>query len=821
MEKKTIKNLDRRQFLRKSLVLGGATAVLSGLHLPVHANTSNSTKNDANASSATETQEQIAYSACMVNCGSRCPVKVHTKMGVITRISSENGINENVLGEQQIRPCLRGRSMRWRTYSPDRIKYPMKRVGKRGEGKFERISWEEATTLLASNLKRIIETYGNESVFAQYGTGSTGSNLAGRNACTRFLNCVGGYLNYHGTYSDAQIMRIQSFVYGTSSNNYGTDFQTLFDQIKNSDLVVMFGQNIAETRMSGGGQIAEIYHALAQSNPKVIIIDPRQNDSAIAFNAEWVPIRPGTDAALVAAILHTLVTENRINDELVNQYAVGWDSSTLPESAPENSDYKSYLMGLGYDKVPKTAEWASPLTGISVQKIKDIAHAIADAKNAWISQGWGPQRTQTGEHVSRAIMALPVITGHFGRPGTNLGTWGGSVPFPLAGFSTPNPVKTSIPVFLWAEAIENPQNITKDKAFLLGADKLKHGIKFLWCYASNVIGNQHANLNQTAKILEDESKCEFILVWDTHFTASAKFADLVLPDVLSVETSDLINNSYQSGAYNYLIRTQQTIKPLFENRITYDVLADIAQKLGVKSQFTESKTYQEWIEYAYAKTKEMVPTLPPFAQTDGMGVIARRYADSDKYIALKPFRDNPTQNPLNTPSGKVEIYSERLAKLPEEWILPEGDVISPIPAYVPSIEGVQSTELLKKYPFQLTGYHTKGHVHSSYANIPELKEVARDELWINPIDAKSRNIKYGDLVEVYNDRGRLYIPAKITDRIIPGVLAMPQGAWAKLNQNGVDIGGCINRITSSRPTALAKGNPQHTNLVEIRSLFVS
>lgn len=824
MKPKKPQSIERRQFLRKSVILGSSAALLNSVHLPLsHAKFS---KNDLQQKDHNEADhnlnndEKITYSACLVNCGSRCPVKVHTKNDLITKISSEDGINEAVLGEQQIRPCLRGRSIRWKTYSPDRVKYPMKRIGKRGEGKFERISWDEATTIIADKLAQTITKYGNESVFYSYGSGSTGANLSGSSACKRFLNCAGGYLNYHGTYSDAQIMSMQSYFYGTATNEYGTKFQTLFDQIKHSDLVVMFGQNIAETRMSGGGQIHEINQALAQSKAKVIIIDPRQSDSVIAFNADWIPIKPGTDSALIAGMLYTLIKENLINDELVNQYAIGWDSSTLPKNAPEHSDYKSYLLGLSYDKIQKTAQWASELTGISVEKIKQLAREIATAKNAWISQGWGPQRTQTGEHVARSIMALPIITGHFGRQGTNLGTWGGSVDFPLAGFPyLENKVKVSIPVFLWTEAIENPQNITKEKAFLKGADKLEHGIKFLWSYASNVIGNQHSDLNRTAKILEDESKCEFILVWDTHFTASAKFADLVLPDVSSVETSDLINNSYQSGAYNYLIRTQQAIKPLFENRISYDVLAEIAQKLGIKQQFTDNKTYAEWIEYAYAKTKEMVPTLPPFSETDNKGVIARRYANSDDYIALKSFRDDPTKNPLNTPSGKVEIYSQRLADLPNEWILPEGDKLYPIPAYLPSLEGVQSVELLKKYPFQLTGYHTKGHVHSSYANVPELKQVAPDELWINPIDAKSRQIKQGDLVEIYNDRGRFYMPAKVTTRIMPGVLAVPQGAWAKTNQEGVDIGGCVNRITSLRPTVLAKGNPQHTNLVEIKSLF--
>ncbi|RKS87579.1 anaerobic dimethyl sulfoxide reductase subunit A [Orbus hercynius] len=808
-------NASRRRFLQRSLVVGGTAALINKFNMPL---AYAQTEQPSNEAFAAINQETISYSACLVNCGSRCPLKVHVKDGIITKISSEDGINDAVFGEHQIRPCLRGRSVRWRTYNPERLKYPMVRVGQRGEGKFKRISWDEATTLLAEKLQYTINTYGNESIFFQYGSGTTGANLSGRTASKRLLNSLGGFVDYHGTYSDAQIMTIQPYLFGPTNNNYGTQLQSLLDQIKHSDLVVMFGQNIAETRMSGGGQVTELYHALAQSKAKVIIIDPRCNDSVVAYDAEWIPIKPGTDAALVAAIGYTFIEQNLIDEAMLATYCVGWDEKTLPQNAPAHSDYKSYLLGLGEDNTAKTPEWAAQLTGIPADRIRQLALELATANAAWISQGWGVQRTQTGEHAARAIMALPIITGHFGRLGTNIGTWGGSVPYPVAGMPTSNPVKVTIPVFLWTKAIEDGENLTAKNAFIKGKDKLDVGIKFLWNYASNVIGNQHSDLNKTHQILADESKCEFILVWDTHMTASAKYADLLLPDVSGVETSDLINNSYQSGAYHYLIRMQAAIEPLWENRVTYDVLAEIAEKLGVKDEFTGGKTYQQWIETCYEKTREINPNLPTFAQTEGKGVIDRRIADSDKYVALKDFRDDPINNPLNTPSGKIELYSETLANIAKEWELDEQDKLYPIPAYLPAIEGVEDSAGLAKYPLQLTGYHTKGHCHSSYANLPQLKEASADAVWINPVDAKPRNIAHGQLVEIYNDRGRIYLPAKVTPRVIPGVLAVPQGAWAKTNKEGVDIGGCINRLTSQRPTVLAKGNPQHTNLVEIKSL---
>ncbi|WP_245869238.1 DMSO/selenate family reductase complex A subunit, partial [Vibrio fujianensis] len=721
-------------------------------------------------------------------------------------------------GQHQIRPCLRGRSARFRTYNPDRLKYPMKRIGARGEGKFKRISWDEATTIVANELKRVISTYGNEAIYYQYGSGTTGANLQGRNTCKRLLNLAGGFLDMHNTYSEAQLNRIQPFVFGQAGNIYGTEQQTLFSEIRHSDLVVMFGQNLAETRMSGGGQIAEIYHALEQSGARVILIDPRRTDSVTAFNAEWLPIRPGTDAALVAAIGHTLIKENLLDEAMLNQYTVGWSEETLPASAPANASYKSYILGLGEDKTEKTPEWAEALTEIPAQRIRELAREIAGAKAAWISQGWGVQRTQNGEHASRAIMMLPIMTGQFGRPGTNIGTWGGSVNYPLAGLAIANPVKVSIPCFSWLDAITRGTEMTAKKDYVKGRDRLATNVKFLWNYASNMTGNQHSNLNQVDKVLRDESLCEFILVWDNHMTATAKYADLLLPDVSTLESDELINNSYQSGSYHYLVRLQKAIEPMWENRPTYDVLAEIAEKMGIKEAFTEGRTYQEWIEFAYNQVRKQEPHLPPFSETDGMGVIDRRVADSSKHIALKEFRDNPQLHPLKTPSGKIEIYSESLAELATQWELLPGDKISPIPEYWPAVEGIEDKAQLSKYPLQMTGFHTKGHCHSTYSSVAQLKEAAPDVLWMNPIDAQARGIKTDDFVEVFNDRGRLRIKAKVSPRIMPGVTAMPEGAWAKTNKEGVDVGGCINRLTSLRPTALAKGNPQHTNLVDVKRI---
>ncbi|MGF1681829.1 DMSO/selenate family reductase complex A subunit [Photobacterium minamisatsumaniensis] len=796
--------VSRREFLGKSAKISGIAAVAASVPLPF-SSVSHATEPD------TLSDDEIHYSACLVNCGSRCPLKVHVRDGVVTQISSEDGLDDDIFGQHQIRPCLRGRSVKWKTYSPDRIKYPMKRTGKRGDGKFKRISWDEATTLIADKLKHTIDTYGNEAIYYQYGSGSTGANLQGRNANKRFLHTIGGYLDQHGTYSTAQISTVEPYVYGSGQGS-------LIANIAHSDLVVMFCQNLAETRMSGGGQIAEIFNALEQSNAKVIIIDPRMTDSTIGFDAEWLPIRPGTDAALVAAIGYTLINEGLADDDFINQYCVGWDASTLPASAPTNASYKDYILGNGPDSVAKTPEWASQICGIAPARIKQLAREMATAKAAWISQGWGLQRTANGEQASRAIMMLPAMTKQFGKPGTNTGNWGSSVKYKVPGFGTANPVKTSIPCFLWTDAITRGTEMTAENSFVRNKDKLDTNIKFLWHYASNVTMNQHSDLNKTHEILQDESLCEFILVWEHHMTSSARYADLLLPDVTTLESNDLIDNSYATGAYHYVTRLQQAIEPLWENRPTYDVLADVARKMGTYDAFTEGRSYPEWIEHCYGQLRAANPHLPSFSETNGKGIIDRKLADSLDHIALKDYRDDPVGNPLNTPSGKIEMYSERLAELAKTWELTDGDRIPSVAEYCETFEGLGDRERMEQYPLQLIGFHTKGRTHSTYHNIPQLREAVRDEVWMNPVDASTRQLMHGGQVEIFNDRGRIQMPVRVTSRIMPGVVAVPQGAWYQPTAKGVDVGGCINTLTTQRPSPLAKGNPQHSNLVEIKPI---
>ena len=248
-------------------------------------------------------------------------------------------------------------------------------------------------------------------------------------------------------------------------------------------------------------------------------------------------------------------------------------------------------------------------------------------------------------------------------------------------------------------------------------------------------------------------------------------------------------------------------------RSSYDVCADIADKFGKKDAFTEGKTQEDWIKELYEAGAKADGNMPTWDEIKAQGVYKRPLEPA---IGLVDFRTDPVKNPLSTPSGKIEIYSEQLAEIAATWELEEGDVINPIPVFTPGFQGYGS--VTDEYPLYCTGFHHKSRTHSSFGFIPELEQVARQQLWINPADAESRGIASGDTVAVKSPAGEIRIEALVTSRIIPGTIGIPQGAWHKADMNGdrVDEGACVNTLTTYRPTPLAKGNgPAHSIIAQI------
>ena len=799
--------LSRRTFVKGSLarlaLAGASGSALYGC-------APQSQKDGANGG-AEAPADQIVWSQCNVNCGGCCVFQWHVKDGKVLYMETDNTGDDAL----QARACLRGRSMRRWLNHPDRLTKPMKRVGKRGEGKFEEISWDEAIDTIASELKRIIDTYGNEAVYKIYGSGMYSAT---GNPSSRLLNLLGGCLGGMYDYSTNMLSAALPFLYGEDCGPYDNVFASSMTEAElHSDLVVMFGNSPAETRMGGANIVwdfARVREAVKERGGRIVNIDYRLNESSSGHPDEWLPIRPGTDAALASAIAHEWVVNDQIDLEFLHTYCVGYDEETMPESAKgQNKSYRAYLMGEGYDMVEKTPEWAAPITQIPADTIRALANEIAAAEAPFIMQGWGPQRHTNGEDTSRAICMLPILIGKIGLPGTNTGQREACPSVSLVGgLPFENPVKTAIPVYQWVNAVDHGHEMTATNAGISGADKLSSDIKLIWNYAGNCLTNQHGDINYTHDVLTDENKCEFILVWDTVMTDSAKYADILLPDAMRSEQLNMQTQGY-TEYYTAVVVGGPAQEPPGECRSSYDVCADIADKFGMKDAFTEGKTQEQWIQELYEAGAEADGDMPSWDEIREQGVYKRTL---DPVIGLEAFRTDPAKNPLGTPSGKIEIYSEQLADIAATWELEDDEVINPIPVFTPGFQGYGS--VTDEYPLYCAGFHHKSRTHSSFGFIEELEQVARQQLWMNPLDAEPRGIADGDTVAVKSPAGEIRIEAKVTPRIVPGTIGIPQGAWHNADMDGdrVDTGACVNTLTTYKPTPLAKGNgPAHSIIAQV------
>ena len=794
--------LSRRTFVKGSLA-GLALAGAAGSALYGCAPKSEEGAKDGGAAGATD---EIVWSQCNVNCGGRCVFQWHVKDGKIAYMETDNTGEAEGL---QARACLRGRSMRRWVNHPDRLTKPMKRVGKRGEGKFEEISWDEAIDTIAEKLKGVIEKYGNEAVYINYATGmysATGKTTA------RLMNVLGGYLGSYADYSTNMMSVAMPYMYGEECTPYDSVYASSASEAEKSDLVLMFGNSPADTRMGGANAVWD-FTKVREAGAKIYHIDYRLNETASGHPEEWIPIRTGTDAALVAALAHELIANDQVDLDFLHTYCVGFDEETMPESAKgQNKSYKDYVMGTGYDMVEKTPEWAAPITQIPAERIRSLAAELAAAKAPYIVQGWGPQRHTNGENTARAICLLPCLLGKIGRPGTNTGMREAEPSALVGGIPNgKNPVKASINVYQWLNAVDHGEQMTAKNAGVHGVDQLTTGIKFLWNYAGNCITNQHADINKVHEILQDETKCEFIVVTDTVMTDSAKYADILLPDAMRAEQLNMSTNGYSEFYLGVCVGGPAQEAP-GECRPSYDVNAAIADKFGKKDDYTEGRTQEEWVQYLYEEGAKADGDMPSWDDIQKQGLYKR---ELEPVVGMKDFRDDPAKNPLKTPSGKIEIYSEELDKLAAEWELEDGDAITPIPSFLPGYEGYGS--VTEEFPLYCSGFHYKSRTHSSFGFIEELNQACRQQLWINPLDAESRGIAHGDMCAVTSPVGEIRIEAKVTPRIVPGTIGIPQGAWHQAAMDGdrVDTGGCVNTLTTYRPSPLAKGNGVHSIIAQV------
>ena len=727
------------------------------------------------------------------NCGGRCLLVAHVAEGRILRLEADD--RPDTLAAPQLRACVRGRSYLRRQYHPDRLLWPLKRTGSRGEGKFERIAWEEALDTLARQIERVREQYGSSALFVPYGTGSY-NQINGSHVARRLMNLSGGCLGIYNSYSWAATNLATPTVYGTLvTGNQRQDWL-------NTRYILMWGWNPAEMR---DGTNSDYFIRLArEAGARVVCIDPRHSLSAAALADEWIAIRPGTDAAMMSAMAYVILTENLHDAEFIRTHCVGFDEGQMP--VPGAESYREYILGVR-DGVPKTPEWAEAITAVPAETIARIAREYAAAKPAVLYQGYGMQRRAYGEQVVRAGCVLAAITGNVGIPGGWAGGLGLQAPdggglwgvFPTGA----NPVKAQIPVFLWTEACVHGKEMTAADG-VRGVERLDNDIKLIYAVATNCLINQHADVNRTAAILRDENLVEFIAVQDNFLTPSARFADLVLPACTQFETWG-VEDGWKYG--DEVILQPKLVEPPGECKSDYRICAELAERLGIGDLFTEGRDERGWAEFCLDEYRRIrFPEMPQFEEFFASNIGAWTRPAYHPAIAFEDFRRDPETHPLDTPSGRIEIFSTQLYEFGKP------DEAPPIPKYIQEWE---SPFEASEYPLQAIGHHTLHRVHSTHDNNDWLEEAFPQRAFMNPLDARPRGIRDGDCIRVFNARGALEIPCRLTPRIMPGVVDIPQGAWYEPGPDGTDAGGCVNVLTSQRWTPFAFGTAQHTIMVQV------
>ncbi len=722
-----------------------------------------------------ESIEKVVPTICASHCGGTCILRVHVRDGIITKIETDNG------EEPQLRACLKGRAYRQRVYAPDRLTFPQRRVGTRGEGKFTRITWDEALQTVSKELKRIGNLHGPESILYLYSAGDV-CQLHNAQTIHKLLCLAGGYTRLWGARSFQGGITASLASYGTIRTNNSRD------DLLNSRLIILWGWNPANTVT---GTNTSWYLAQAkEAGAKVISVDPRFTDTAGFFADQWIPIRPGTDAAMLIAMAYVLLKKGLHDQSFLDRYTIGFE------------EFQEYVLGKE-DGEAKTPSWAEEITGVRADTIEDLAVEYATNKPAALMAGIAPGRTAYGEQYHRAAIILASMTGNIGIHGGSAagrawesGLWypykmrhglsfkpiGGCTPQEKAGKEdqatqyTPSGIHH---VFM-------PEFVLEGKEGGYPAD-----IKLLIMANANYV-NQQPNTNKIIKALK---KLEFIVILEQSMTASAKFADILLPTTTFLERND-INFGVGTPFYGF---TKKVIKPVGECKSHLEIARELAVYMGIDyGQETEDELLRADVEGS---------EIPDYEKFKDKGIY--RLKLGKPYVAFQKQIEDPAHNPFPTPSGKIEIYSQ-------DWANLQRPEIPPVPKYIETWEG-QNDPLAKRYPLHLITTHFKRRTHTQFDNIPWLKELEEQTMLINSVDAAARDIKDEDKVRVFNDRGELVIKVKVTERIMPGVVDIPQGAWYNPDEKGTDQGGNPNVLTRNQPSPTG-AFPYNTCLVQVLKL---
>jgi biotin/methionine sulfoxide reductase len=679
----------------------------------------------------------------------------------------------------------------------------------RGSDRFIEVGWDRALDLVAAELQRVIAEHGNEAIFAgSYGWASAGRFHHAQSQLKRFLTKIGGFTFSRDSYSNAAGTVLARHVLGSSQiiDGPGTSWLSIID---NANLVVMFGGiplRNTQVRLGGASEhTTRDYLARAKAaGIRFCNVSPIRDDAADFLDAEWLAPRPQSDTAIILGIAHTLVAEELHDVEFLARYCVGFDR------------FRDYLLGHS-DGIVKDADWAAKLSEIPAEAIRRLAREMARSRT-FIAMNWSLQRSDHGEQPFWAAIALAAMLGQIGLPGGGLGFGYGSVEG-LAHSSQDvmiptlptgeNPTRSFIPVARISDLLLNPGQPFQYN----GQDFTYPDIRLVYWSGGNPF-HHHQDLN---RLVQAWRRPETIIVHEPWWTATARHSDIVLPSTTPLERDD-IGASLRD---RYLIAMKRAVAPIGGARDDYSTFSELAQRLGVSEVFTENRSTEQWLKQIYDDAREQAsarnaqaPRWPEFEEFWARGYLELA-PPPHATVLFERFRNDPVSYPLTTPSGRIEIFSERIDSF-------KYDDCFGHPVWFEPSEWLGS-EKAHDYPLHLltTQPETRLHGQLDMGRISQQSKVAqREPVRMNLHDAAARGIKAGDVVRVFNDRGAALAGAVLTEEIRPGVVQLATGAWFDPAEPGVpgslEKHGNANVLTLDRGTSrLAQGSSAQTTLVQI------
>ena len=691
---------------------------------------------------------------CGKDCGGNaCPLLATIEGGRVVRVKN------NPAGGKYLTGCARGFNLPLELYAKERILKPLIRVGERGSNDFREAGWDEALDLVAARLREIQSKHGFESVLNLGSAGQTSALHGTQALLSRFLNLSGGATALTSNYSNGAARFALPYVLGADWTRSGFDAATM----RYSRMIILWGANVMEARL--GTEIDRRLIQAKERGAEIIVIDPRRSNTAKRLGARWLPCRPGTDTALMLAVLHVLLTEDLADRPFIEKYTDGFGR------------LEDYVLGKDGGEA-RTPRWAAGICGLDETRIVRFARDYAAAKPALLFPGYSVQRVFAGEDPMRLTVALQAATGNFGKVGGSTGSLNNRLPSPRVGtLPVPGiPGQATAPVVRW------PDLILEGKAGGYASD-----IRALYSVGGNFL-NQGSDVRKGIAAFR---KVDFAVCHDLFMTPTARHCDVVLPAAHSLEKEDI--GIPWDG--NFLTYKTRAAEPAGEARTDYSILADLAERMGFGREFTEGRDEAAWLRLFLEQSE--VEDVEGFRRS---GVYFGRGSDR---CGLADFVADPVGRPLSTPSGKIEVVSELYSGR----------------TGFPAVPVRQEATRDPRYPLSLLTPKSPHRTHSQGNGIPEISRKAAHALSLNPEDAAGRGIADGEEVRVFNDRGSLLVAVRCDGDLMPGVACLPEGVWFDLDGKGEDRAGSANMLTSTDGTKPAQANIMHGIGVQVERVL--